>query len=163
MSTGMRGVLSDSELWVFAITTLIGRPMVVVVDDGHLMPYAQAFEWPDGSQGMAVRLAEDVDGNPTLIELTHVASGRRIEVTLPFSTYLSSNAATNKVFATVALMLADTTTWMTADCHNYTGDDGFFSTWKKLPSDTTLTDNGADVRTTAGGRLVLRQFVREPS
>ncbi len=158
----MRGVLSDTDLWVYAITTLIGKPMVVVIDDGHLMPYAQAFEWPDGSPGLAVRLAEDLDGNPSLIEMTHVASGRKIEITLPFSTYLSANSSANKVFDTVALMLADTTTWTFADCQNGSSGDGFYSSWKKLPESTTLVENETDVRTTAGGRLVLRTFVREP-
>ena len=141
---------------------MIARPMVAIIDDGHAMPYAMTFEWSDGSPGMAIRLSEDLAGNPTLVEMTHVASGRKINVELPFSQYLSTHTGANGEFADIAAMLASTATWTTADCKNGIGTDGIYSSWKKLPTDTTLTANGNDVRECVTGRLVVRTFVREP-
>lgn len=159
---GMHGVLTDTELWVMGVTCLIAADFVVVVDDGHSMPYAQAFVWPDGSQGMLIRLEEDGGGEPSLVELTHVASGRKVEISLPFSTYLATHTAASFAFDTVADMLASTLTFTFADCQNYEGTDGILSSWKVLPETTTLTDNDDDVRTRGDGRLVIRHFVREP-
>lgn len=156
----MRGVLSDSDLFVYGVVTLIAKPMVVVIDDGHAMPYAQAFEWPDGSPGLAVRLAENVEGQPILVELTHVASGRKTNIDLPFGTYLTATASTARSFETVADMLADTTAWTFADCQNNLAGDKTFSSWKVLPETSPLVENTTDVRLRANGQLVIRTFTR---
>jgi hypothetical protein len=82
----MKGVLLEEQLQEAAWTALMTCEMTVIEDDGHKFPLGSAFFWPDESPGYMVRLEEDVDQFPTLVEMTHVASGRSIE--LPLSSAL---------------------------------------------------------------------------
>jgi hypothetical protein len=81
----MRGVLLPEELQTQACIALFTADLTVLVDDGHAWPYAAGFLWPDESPGMVIRLEEDEFGLPTLLELTHVAAGRKINLPFPAS------------------------------------------------------------------------------
>lgn len=157
----MRGVLLDEELWVLAVTTLIARPTVTVIDDGHIMPYASVFEWPDGSQGALIRLEEDLDtGLPTLVEMTHVASGRKVNIELPFSQYLAAYTATRgdyEAYDTIAQARAATILARRVDVL-LDPNDRPTTFW--VGERDTFADDGVNGFIDAGGRKFTR-IIRE--
>lgn len=161
----MRGVLSETDLRIYAWTSLLSANMVTVVDDGHAFPYAATFLWPDESPGMLIRLAEDANQFPTQLELTHVAAGRKIIVDIPSDGFLVALIRSGnffyKEFETQADMLADDSVWTNAICNNANAGDKYVTTWVKLPVSNTLTVNGSDILVTVAGVRVMRTSVRE--
>lgn len=161
----MRGVLTEADLKVYAGTALFFAPMATVIDDGHAFPYASSFFWPDESPGLLVRLEEDDLQFPTVVEMTHVASGRKIVLDIPRDGFLNSIIRAGNFFyyefETQADMLASTASWTNAICNNANAGDKYVTTWVKLPITSTLAVNGSDVLVTAGGLKVMRLTVRE--
>lgn len=161
----MRGVLTEADLKVYAGTALFFAPMAVVIDDGHAFPYASSFFWPDESPGLLVRLAEDDLQFPTTVEMTHVASGRKVVMDIPTDGFLNSIIRAGnffyKEFDTQEAMLQSTSSWTNAICNNANPGDKYVTTWVKLPVTSPLIDNGTDILTTAGGIKVMRLTVRE--
>ena len=144
----MRGVLADENLHTLAVAAIFTAELVPVVEDGGAFPVVAAFIWPDGSVGVLDRLTADVNGVPLSIKMTHVASGRNIDLDLSTNSLLRLliggiitivSGTASATFADVDAMLSsDSSIWEEAYCKNYVGTDNNKSIWRKVVDDTLV-------------------------
>lgn len=161
----MRGVLTDEGLHELAVAAMFTSELVTVLDDGGVFPAVSAFIWPDGSVGVMDRLTVDANGLPTSVRMTHVASGRFVDIGLAenslFRLFMSTTVGPSITeFETVEEMLASNTeTWAEAWCRNYIGLDRKKTVWHKTRDETTIP-NGGDILQTVDGANVYRTYYR---